>query len=401
MAYQPTSTGAAHFPKKLIHHRSVFALASMACLVTASLAPSVAFAEDLASNNAPLKGSIIETKQSGHLTTVNEKDIKKIVPGTTLDMVVSTEISSGNGTTGGDEFFGKVSQDYKVDGQVVIPKGTLVHGTVEEMVGPKRAGRNGYISTRFDSLIMPDGREITITGNNTTRDSKGKAAAKVVGRAAGFTVGGGLVGAVMVLRYGGLAAVAASNGYALAGGAAVGGAVGITAAMLTKGKSAMIQPGAELRIKLADGLSLPTVNVPSPEATNVALDGLTVKVQGMRIGKDPFGEPSEITLTLDIDNKTPNTFSTFEIALQDEMGNTFYSSPFGDSGMWFGRISPNTHTNNNISFSVDNIRSAHSLVFFSRSSRQPLAKVALTDAMITNPKAMHKLSKKAAQTDEL
>jgi hypothetical protein len=379
--------------------RSLISLASIGLLFSTSFSP--VWAMDAMATGSPLRGNIIQTEGSDKLPTVNEKDIKKIAPGTTLDMVVSTEISSGGGSSSGDEFFGKVSQDYKVDGQVVIPKGTLVHGTVEELSGPKRAGRNGYITTRFDSLIMPDGREITIEGRSSTRDSAGKAAAKVVGRAAGFTLGGGVVGAVMVLRYGGLAAVAASNGYALAGGAAIGGAMGITAAMLTKGKSAMIQPGAELRIKLADGLRLPTVNVPSPEAANVKLDGLAVKVLGMRIGKDPFGEPSEITLTLDIDNKTPNTFSTFEIGLEDEMGNIFYSSPFGDSGMWFGRISPNTHSTNNISFNVDNIRSAHSLIFFNRASRQPLAKVALTDAMITNPKAMHKLSKKSTQSEAL
>lgn len=331
-----------------------------------------------------LKGRI-EVDKRRTTPTVNENDIKEIPPGSTLDMVISTAVTAGVNVEG-DEFFGKVSQDYIVDGKVVIPKGTIVHGLVEEMEGPKRAGRNGYITTKFDYMITPDGREISIDGGSTTRDSKVKAAAKVVGRATGFTAVGGIAGAIMVLKYGGIAAVAASEGYALAGGAAVGGAIGLTAAMLTKGKNAMIQPGAEIRVKLSDDLSLPTMNMPDASANNYALEGLKVNVLGLRYDKDPFGELTEINLTLDVTNHTENTFSTFEIGLEDEYGNLFYPSPFGNTDMWFSKITPNTHITSNITFNVDNIRAAHKLVFFKQYSREPLAKIALTDAMVTEKK---------------
>jgi hypothetical protein len=206
----------------------------------------------------------------------------------------------------------------------------------------------------------------------------------------------------MVVKYGGLAAVAASNGYALAGGAAVGGAVGLTAAMISKGHSAMIQPGAEIRVKLTDNLKLPTVNMPDASADDYTLDGLKVKILGMKYARDPFGEPNEITLTLDIDNKTENTFSTFEIGLEDEYGNLFFPSPFGDTGMWFSKITPNTHSTNNITFNVDNIKSQHKLVFFRQYTREPLAKFALTDNMIAekDKKAARKLTKISKSDDD-
>ncbi len=364
---------------------------SMLLLGNAPLA-SLSYAEEAGST--VLKGNVIQTNKRNNTPTVNEDDIKAIPPGSTLDMVISTAVTTGVSVEG-DEFFGKVSKDYTVDGKVVIPKGTIVHGLVEEMEGPKRAGRNGYISTKFDYMITPDGREISIEGKNTTRDSKVKAAAKVVGRASGFTAVGGIAGAVMVLKYGGLAAVAASNGYALAGGAAVGGTIGLTAAMLTKGKNAMIQPGAEIRVKLAEDLHLPTMNMPDASAENYVLEGLKVKVVGLRFDKDPFGEPTEINLTLDVTNHTENTFSTFEIGLEDEYGNLFYPSPFGDTGMWFSKITPNTHVTSNITFNVDNIKTAHKLVFFKQYSREPLAKIALTDAMVTDKKSGR--TKKAEQ----
>jgi hypothetical protein len=337
-----------------------------------------------------LHGTVIQTEcNRPQSPTVNTGDVRVVAPGTVLDLVLSSEIAPGE-TVEGDEFFGKISKDVLVDGRLVIPTGTVMHGVLSTLEGPKRAGRNGYINTRFDYLITPDGREVPIEGNSTTRDSKGKAAAKVVGRAAGYTAVGGVVGTVMVLQYGGLAAAAASHGSALAGGAAIGGAAGLTIAMLMKGKSVMLQPGAEMRVKLSEPLKLPTMTVPDETAEDYSIPGLKVKVAGMRIDRHPLGEMSEITLTLDILNQTENTFSTFDIGLEDELlGNLYFPSPLGDTGR-FSKIKPSSHLNSNITFSVDNVKSRHKLVFFKPYSREPLAKFALTDAMLASGKASPK-----------
>lgn len=320
--------------------------------------------------------------------TVNTRDVRVVAPGTALDLVLKTEIAAGESVEG-DEFSGKVIKDVLVDGQVVIPRGTVVHGVLSTLEGPKRAGRNGYITARFDYLITPDGRHVPIEGNSTTRDSKGKAAAKVVGRAAGYTAIGGVVGTVIALQYGGLAAAAASHGTTLAGGAAIGGAAGLTIAMLTKGKSVMLQPGAEMHVILSEPLKLPTMTMPDWTAEDYSIPGLQVKVAGMRIGRKPFGEMTEITLKLDILNQTENTFSTFDIGLEDELGNLFLPSPLGDTDMSFS-IKPISHLNSNITFSVYNAKIRHKLVFFKPYSREPLAKFALTDAMLASGKGSPK-----------
>ena len=375
-----------------MRQHQILATALTVALAAAPLLPMAAFAEETTSGKT-LNGVIKIDKNQTSSPTINENDIKTVNPGATLDMVISTGVTTGVSTTG-DEFFGKVSKDYTVDGKVVIPRDTLVHGIVETIADPKRAGRNGYIRTRFDYMITPDGREIAIEGGNSTRDGKGKAAAKVVGRAAGFTAVGGVMGAIMVLKYGGMAAVAATNGYALAGGAAVGGVAGLTAAMIKKGHAAMIQPGAELRIKLTDELVLPTVNMPDASAEDYTLEGLNVKVMGMRYDKDPFGEDSEVTVSMDVTNKTEYTFSTFEVALEDEYGNVFFPSPFGDTGMWFGKLAPNTHQAGNVTFSVDNPHLHHKLVFYKQYTREPLAKFALLDSMLpVDKKGSKKMSK--------
>ncbi len=311
-----------------------------------------------------LRGIILQTESNRPQSpTVNTEDVRVVDPGTLLDLVLSTEITAGESVEG-DEFSGKIIKDVLVDGRVVIPRGTVMHGVLSTVEGPKRAGRDGYISTRFDYLITPDGRKVPIEGNSTTRDSKSKAAAKVVGRAAGYTAIGGVVGTVIALECGGLAAAAASHGTTVLGGAAFGGAAGLTVAMLMKGKSVMLQPGAEMQVKLNEPLQLPTMNMPDETAEDFSHPGLDVKVEGIRIGHHPFGDSNEISLTLDIQNQTENTFSTFDIGLEDELGNMFFRSPISDSGIWFNQIKPSSHVKTDITFSVANVKIRHKLVFF-------------------------------------
>ncbi|MGD9680265.1 MAG: TrbI/VirB10 family protein [Candidatus Obscuribacterales bacterium] len=329
-----------------------------------------------------LRSTVIQTeRERTQSPTVNTGDVRVVAPGTVLELALSTEIDA-DVTEEGDEFLGKIIKDVLVDGRLVIPRGTVVHGVLSTMEGPKSAGRNGYITTRFDYLITPDGREVPIEGNSSTRDSKGKAAAKVVGRAAGYTAVGGVVGTLMALRFGGLAAAAASYGCAPAGGAAIGGAAGLTIAMLMKGESVMLQPGAEMHVELSEPLKLPTMTMPDETADDYSIPGLNVKVAGMRIGR-----MSEITLKLDVLNETENAFSKFEIALEDELGNVFFPSSLGDTGMLSSKIKPNSQFNSKITFSVDNAKIRHKLVFFKPFSRDPLAKFALTDAMQAGGKA--------------
>ncbi|MBX9687508.1 MAG: hypothetical protein K2X27_12445 [Candidatus Obscuribacterales bacterium] len=373
---------------------------SLVLSLSAGSSPAVLSAETTTEvDEAPvLRSTIIQTECKGPQSpTVNTGDLKVVEAGTSLELLLSTEIDPGVNAEG-DEFFGKICKDVLVDGRVVIPRGTQLHGVLSTMEGPKRAGRNGYINACFDYLTTPDGRVIAIEGNSTTRNSKGKAAAKVVGRAAGYTALGGVIGTVIVLRYGGLAAVAASHGYALAGGAAIGGAAGMTIAMLTKGKSAMLQPGAEMHVKLSEPLKLPTMTMPDETAEDFSAPGLTVKVTNVRIDRRPVGEGTEITLTLDILNQTENTFSTFEIGLEDEQGNVFFPSTLGDTGMLSSKIKPGSHFNSQISFIVDNGKFRHKLLFFKPYSRDALAKFALTDAMLAGGKASPKGKRVATET---
>lgn len=326
---------------------------------------------------------------------VNEDDVKELKSGTRLDMALTTTMNTSTIAVG-DEFFAKITHDYEVDGAVVIPKGTLIHGICQDQGGPGRMGRNGYLTTKFDYLITPDGREIPIEGKYSNKEGALKNAAKMVARGAGYSLAGGVIGALTVVKYGGLAAVAATEGYALAGGAAVGGAVGLGAAVLGKGKAQLITPGDKLTIKLAEPINLPSMTLPDPSEHNTLPSGMDVNVLAMHVGKDPFGELTELTLTVDIQNRTPHTFTTFDIALKDEHGSVFYPSPFGDTGLWFTTLKPNSRMVGYLSFSVDNPRLDHILLFYKRYTRETLGQVALVDTMLADAKTAKRRLKEAA-----
>ncbi|MEZ4535076.1 MAG: hypothetical protein R3D26_08755 [Cyanobacteriota/Melainabacteria group bacterium] len=96
-------------------------------------------------------------RTSAEPEAVHKGDVRVVAPGTDLNMVLSTELKLWQNVEG-DEFFGKIIKDVLVDGQVVIPRGTTVHGVLSIIQGPKRAENDLAISIRFDYLITPDGQ---------------------------------------------------------------------------------------------------------------------------------------------------------------------------------------------------------------------------------------------------
>lgn len=141
-----------------------------------------------------------------------------------IHMTVSQVLDS-NINMEGDEFFAEVVNDVSGESGVLIPRGTIAHGKISSTEGAKRLGRPAEISLDFDYLITPDGREIPIEGKMSTKLNPVAQTGKIVAQDLGYTVLGGVAGGFVALNWLGLEAAIASQGYTLAGGAAVGGAI--------------------------------------------------------------------------------------------------------------------------------------------------------------------------------
>ena len=308
---------------------------------------------------------------TGEVDQLEAKDVIK--------MTVSQVLSSGY-TEEGDEFFAEISSEVEGDKGVILPAGTIAHGSVKEIQGSKRLGRDGWIEVNFDYLITPDGREIPIQGKMSTKLNPVVGTTKTVAKSAGYTAAGGVVGGFLALNMFGLPAAIASQGYTLAGGAAVGGAVGLGMALYKKGKDVLISPGDEIRVKVMKGLELPVFKASALKQEEFVCDGLNVKITNIDFEKDPFGELNTITIAVTITNLTDKYFTGFDISLINDLNASFYPSVFGDTTLMFSKIKPGDRTAGRISFAVDNIKRKHWLIFNDRTQRKPVAKISIDNA---------------------
>ena len=193
--------------------------------------------EDYSPTGNVIHGHVEVTDQNAPKGDYFTGEVSVMDKGDTINMTV-TEVMSAGYTMEGDDFFAEVTGEVSGEKGVIIPVGTVAHGSVRQIRGSKRLGRDGWIELKFDSLILPDGREIPIEAQMTTKQNVIKGTAVKVAQGTGYTLVGGVIGGFMALNILGLEAAIASHGYTLAGGAAVGGVIGLGVALYRKGKDA-------------------------------------------------------------------------------------------------------------------------------------------------------------------
>jgi hypothetical protein len=142
----------------------------------------------------------------------------------------------------------------------------------------------------------------------------------------------------------------------------------------------MIKPGDKLKIKIQTALDMPVFTKDAFRQEELFLDGLKVRINAVKLEKDPFGVENTITLSLGIDNYTDYTFSTFDISLVSNTNQVFFPSPFGDTALWFKTISPGDRVVGKLSFAVSDKKAKHWLVFYDRKTKKPLAKYSVDNA---------------------
>ena len=308
---------------------------------------------------------------TGKTETLDKKD--------TIEMTVS-QVIDGSFSFEGDEFFAQVTSDVIGDKGIIIPKGTVAHGSIKDAASARRLGRDGYIDLSFDYLVTPDGREIPIEGKMSTRLHPVKNAAKIVATDVGYTAVGGVVGGMFALQTLGIEAAIASNGWTVAGGAAVGGAVGLGMSLYRKGKDVLIAPGDEIRVKILSSVDLPVYREEALRQKEEKYPGLDIRVSNILYEKDPFGEVNTITLSVAISNMSDKSFAGMDIALINEYNNVFNPSIFGDTKLVFSQFKPGDRKAGKISFAVNNIKQSYWLVVNNRSTNKPLVKISLDNA---------------------
>ena len=335
------------------------------------------FCTSIAFADTPFQGSVEfddtytkldEKMYTGKTETLEKRDV--------IEMTVS-QVLDGSFSLEGDEFFAEVTSDVIGDKGIIIPKGTVAHGTIVQTSEAKRLGRDGYLDLSFDYLVTPDGREIPIEGKMSTKLHPIKAVTKIVATDIGYTAIGGVAGGIFAAQAFGLEAAIASQGYTVAGGAALGSTIGLGMSLYRKGKNVLISPGDEIKVRIMSNVELPVYKDDALKQHEIKYPGLDIRIANILYEKDPFGEVNTITLSLSISNMSKKAFSGMDLALVNDYNTIFNPSIFGDTKLLFSQLKPGDRFAGKISFAVHNVKQSYWLIVNDRATNKPIAKVSL------------------------
>ena len=154
------------------------------------------------------------------------------VIGLQVDSFVTTQTAEVE-----DDVHARVTRDVLVAGEVAVPAGAVVRGSVTLVEQAGRIKGASRLGVRFHTLVLGDGVEVAVVTETVYREAgTGSEGAARIGSAA---IGGAILGAIFGGRRG-----AAIGGAAGAGGGAV-------AALATDGEPATLPYGSTLTIRLA------------------------------------------------------------------------------------------------------------------------------------------------------
>jgi hypothetical protein len=156
--------------------------------------------------------------------------------GTTLPLELTTAVSSETAQVE-MPVSARLRRSVMVDGETVLPAGSVVNGEVSEVDRAGRVKGRSHLALRFTSVVI-DGRRESLRTNPVAFEgeaTKGEDATKIgAGAGIGAAIGGLLGG-----------------GSGAAKGAVIGGAAGTGAVVATRGKDVELAAGADLNPTLA------------------------------------------------------------------------------------------------------------------------------------------------------
>jgi hypothetical protein len=191
------------------------------------------------------------------LATVLAAQTSSPVPaGTALMVRLDTTLATFSNKAG-DPFRGSITQAVVVNGQTVLPAGTIVEGRVTKVTEPRRISGRPTIGILPEAVILPTGEryylDATLTDTNirgTDVNSEGQYKGNGHERRDTIEQGGGTAAGMLI---GGLAGGPVGI---LVGGAIGGGAT--TTHWLVKHRSATLPAGTQLTLELNRPLTMGT-----------------------------------------------------------------------------------------------------------------------------------------------
>lgn len=180
-----------------------------------------------------------------------------VAEGTRITLQLNEHLSTKLNNEG-DSFTAVVSVPVFQGDRLVIPKGSIVSGSISRVVRPGRFKGKAVMNLLFSSIRIPGRGQFLIVASLARVDPEGNAGVKSEGTIQGDGSAGSDVGRVMKpgLAGAGIGALA-GGGRGSAIGAGVGAAVGLATVFATRGKDLEVRRGSTMIISLDRPLVLP------------------------------------------------------------------------------------------------------------------------------------------------
>jgi hypothetical protein len=227
--------------------------------------PAAPDKDTAAAKDSTTSTTTAETSDNGAQTTDSASTGKvlqgyaRVVPsGTKFPIVMDTAVDSDTSQEG-DEFSARTSEDLSIDGQTIVPAGSIIKGRIAALNAPRRLNRTGSVALKFDTITTPDNRQIPLVANLVAHGGvvhARRGLKDIAIDATEFTlpsVAGLGIGLIAGTKS---SSIGAGGGAVI--GAGVGVAVGLAILLAKKGKKVDVRPGDELKVELAEDLRMPS-----------------------------------------------------------------------------------------------------------------------------------------------
>jgi len=175
-----------------------------------------------------------------------------VVPeGTVLSITLTTFLNTRSSHVG-DTFYAETAYPVWVNQQLVIPRDSLVRGTVTEVVRPGKVKGRGRLALRVDSVQLPNGVSRNLIASFQSIHSPGVEKLDATREVVETDSSKGTDALILAVTsgQGAMIGAIADGGQGTAIGAGAGAAVGIATVLLSRGPDLVLEPGTQFDLRL-------------------------------------------------------------------------------------------------------------------------------------------------------
>ena len=171
-----------------------------------------------------------------------------------LNKHLSTKVNSE-----GDSFTAYVTIPISIGQRIVIPKGSVVTGSVSRIIRPGRFKGKAVMNVLFQSIEIPGRGQLPIAASLARMDQEGNGGVRSEGTVEGEGSAGSDIGRIVMPGIVGAGVgTLAGGGKGAAIGTGIGAAIGLATVFATRGKEIEVPRGSTLDIILDKPLVIPS-----------------------------------------------------------------------------------------------------------------------------------------------